>query len=182
MRFHPDQPPRVSPVRETPQELQDLQTLIDQSHARTRPHMRGIIHPDKYALSAGQVVKLLEGLRTVAVAAPAPNGDPLVGPMDGWFLHAKFFFSSSGDAVRIRGLRKRPRASIAYFEGERFLVNAHGHAELMYAGHPDVAEIDAVFRDHYGSSAFDWSERGVYVRLDADRFFTYSRTPEAFPG
>ena len=63
-------------------------------------------HPDKYALSAGQVVRLLEGLRTVAVA-------------------------------------------------ERFLVNADGHAELMYAGHSDVAEIDAVFRDHYGSSAFD---------------------------
>lgn len=36
------------------------------------------------------------------VATPAPNGDPLVGPMDGRFLHGKFFFSSGGDAVRIR--------------------------------------------------------------------------------
>jgi hypothetical protein len=25
------------------------------------------------------------------------------------------------------------------------------------------------------------SEHGVYVRLDADRFFTYSRSPEEFP-
>jgi len=169
-------------VRESPEEIRGLQALIDRSHARTRPHMRGIIHPGKYSLSAGQVVNLLGGMRTIAVAAPAPNGDPLVGPMDGWFLHGKFFFSSSDDAIRIRGLRRRPRASIAYFEGERFLLNAHGHAELMYAGHPDVGEIDAIFRDHYGSSAFDWSGRGVYVRLDADRFFTYSRTPEAFPG
>jgi hypothetical protein len=25
-------------------------------------------------------------MKTVAVAAPAPSGDPLVAPMDGWFL------------------------------------------------------------------------------------------------
>jgi uncharacterized Zn-binding protein involved in type VI secretion len=169
-------------VRETPAELTALQALIDTSHANTRPHMRGIIHPGKYSLTAVQVVKLLDGLKTIAVAAPAPNGDPLVGPMDGWFLHGKFLWSSGGDAIRIKGLRKRPRASVVYFEGERFAIIAHGHAELMYQGHPDVGEIDAIFKDHYESSAFDWSDHGVYVRLDADRFYTYSRTPDAFPG
>jgi general stress protein 26 len=168
-------------MRETAAELAGLQALIDRSLARTRPHMRAIVHPGKYSLNAKQVVNLLDGMKTVAVAAPAPNGDPLVAPMDGWFLHGKFYVSSSGDAVRIRGLRKRPRASIAYFEGERFLINAHGHAELMFKGHSDVAEIDAIFQDHYGGSAFDWSDEGVYVRLDADRFYTYSRMPEAFP-
>jgi general stress protein 26 len=167
-------------VRETPAEVAELQALIDRSLARTRPHMRSIIHPGKYSLTARQVVKLLDGMKTVAVAAPAPNGDPLVAPMDGWFLHGKFYFSSSGDAVRIHGLRKRPRASIAYFEGERFLISAHGHAELLLRGHRDVAEIDEIFEDHYGSSAFDWSDEGVYVRLDADRFYTYSRTPNSF--
>ena len=167
-------------MRETAAELAELQALIDRSHVRAKPHMAGIIHPGKYSLSAAQVVKLFDGMKTIAVAAPAPNGDPLVGPMDGWFLHGKFFFSSGGDAVRISGLRTRPRASAVYFEGERFAITAHGHAELMYEGHAQVAEIDAIFREHYGSSAFDWSAHGVYVRLDADRFYTYSRTPEAF--
>ena len=165
-------------VRETAAEVTELQALIDRSLARTRPHMRSIVHPGKYSLNAKQVVKLLDGMKTVA--APAPNGDPLVAPMDGWFLHGNFYFSSSGDAVRIRGLRKRPRASIPYFEGERFLINAHGHAELMFKSHPEVAEIDAIFGEHYGSSAFDWSDEGVYVRLDADRFYTYSRSPNSF--
>ena len=167
-------------MRETTAELAELQALIDRSLARTGPHMRAIVHPGKYSLNAKQVVKLLDGMKTIAVAAPAPNGDPLVAPMDGWFLHGKFYFSSGGDAVRIRGLQKRPRASVAYFEGERFLINAHGHAALMFKGHPDVAEIDSIFHDHYGGSAFDWSDEGVYVRLDADRFYTYSRTPDAF--
>jgi len=168
-------------VRETAKELATLQALIDRSLRRTGPHMKAIIHPGKYSLNASQVVKLLDGMKTVAVAAPAPNGDPLVAPMDGWFLHGKFFFSSSGDGVRINGLRKRARASIAYFDGERFLINAHGPVELMFKGHPEVDEIDAIFDRHYGSSAFDWSDEGVYVRLDADRFFTYSRTPQEFP-
>src|SRR5438445_6763429 len=136
-------------MRETAAEMTELQHLIDRSLARTRPHMRAIIHPEKYSLSAKQVVKLLDGMRTVAVAAPAPNGDPLVAPMDGWFVHGKFFFSSSGDSIRVKGLRKRPRASVAYFEGERFLINAHGAATLMFKGHPDVDEIDAIFGGHY---------------------------------
>ena len=63
-----------------------------------------------------------------------------------------------------------------YFDGERFAITAHGHAELMYQGHPEVGESDAMFREHNEGSTFDWSEHGVYVRLDA-----YSRTPEAFP-
>jgi len=168
-------------VRETVAELKALQSLIDRSLKRTGPHMKAIVHPGKYSLSAKQVVKLLDGMKTVAVAAPAPNGDPLVAPMDGWFLHGKFFFSSGGDSIRIKGLRKRPRASIAYFEGEKFLINAHGPVVLMFKGHPEVGEIDDTFKKHYGSSAFDWSDDGVYVRLDADRFFTYSRTPKEFP-
>jgi hypothetical protein len=166
-------------VRETAAELAGLQALIDTSHANTRPHMRGIIHPGTYSLTAKQVVKLLDGMKTVAVAAPAPNGDPLVGPMDGWFLLAKFF-SFGGDAVRIKGLRKRPRASIVYFEGERFAITAHGHAALMSQGHPEVGEVDAIFREHDGASAFEWREHGVCVRLDAGHFYTYSRTPTEF--
>ena len=168
-------------MRETPAELDALQALIDRSNERVGPHMRGIIHPGRFTLSARQTVKLLHGMHTIAVAAPSPNGDPLVGPMDGWFLHGKFFFSSSGDAARIRGLRRRPAASVVYFDREEFAITAHGRAELMFTGHPDVGEIDAVFRSHYRASAFDWSSEGVYVRLDADRFYTYSRTPERFP-
>ena len=111
-------------------ELATLQALIDRSFKRTGPHMKAIIDPGRYSLNARQVVKLIDGMKTVAVAALAPNGDPLVAPMDGWFLRGKFFFSSGGDSIRIKGLRKRPRASIAYFEGEKFLINAHGPVAL----------------------------------------------------
>ncbi len=161
-------------MRETANELVTLQVLIDRSLERTKPHMRSIIHPGEYTLNAKQVVKLLDGMKTVAVAAPAPNGDPLVAPMDGWFLHGKFFFSSSGDSIRIKGLRKRPRASIAYFEGEKFLINAHGpavrkEALLRRARSAHAKQMSAARPRDYGGSAFDWSDEGVYVRLEADR-------------
>ena len=32
------------------------------------------------------------------------------------------------------------------------------------------------------SATLTWGEGSLYVRLDADRFFTYSRTPKDFPG
>jgi general stress protein 26 len=165
-------------VRETSAELEELQALIDRSHKRMKPHMRSIVDPVQHALSAKQVVRLLDGMKTIAVAAPAPNGDPLVAPMEGIFLHGRFYFSSGNDAVRIQGLRRRPRASIACF-GEHFVINAHGHAELMSKGHPDAGEIDAIFKAQYGGSAFDMG--GLYVRLDADRFFASSWTPSEFP-
>src|SRR3989442_7752992 len=167
-------------MREPAAELAALQELIERSVNRAGPHMRGLIHPGKYTLSAAQVVRLLDGMKTIAVAAPAPNGDPLVGAMDGWFLHGKFFFSSAGDAVRIRGLRKRPSVSVVRFDGDAYAITAHGKATLMFERDPEVIEIDAIFRGHYGGSAFEWSDEGVYVRVDADRFYTYSRQPERF--
>lgn len=51
----------------------------------------------------------------------------------------------------------------------------------MPKGHPDVDDVHAVFKTQCGSSAFDWSDAGFCVRLGADRFFTYTRTPEDLP-
>ena len=82
----------MSGERENAAELRALQALIDRSHARTGPYMKSITQPEKYSLGAKQVVKLLDGMKTVAVGAPALSGDRLVAPMDG-------------------GLRARPRAS-----------------------------------------------------------------------
>jgi len=51
-------------VRETAAELKTLQDLIDRSHKRVCPHMGAITHPFKYALTATQVVQLLDGFST----------------------------------------------------------------------------------------------------------------------
>ena len=45
-------------VRETAKELATLQTLIDRSLKRTGPHMKAIIHPGEYSLSARLNVSL----------------------------------------------------------------------------------------------------------------------------
>jgi hypothetical protein len=39
----------------------------------------------------------------------------------------------------------------------------------------------SAFSRHYCGSAFDRSANGVYVKLDAIRFLTSSRTPKEFP-
>jgi hypothetical protein len=61
----------------------------------------------------------------------------------------------------------------------RSSISARPETLSGFAG--DVAEIDSIFRDHYRSSAFDWSDQGVLRARRCRRFHTYSRsTPESF--
>jgi hypothetical protein len=45
----------------------------------------------------------------------------------------------------------------------------------------ELATLQALIDRSHKRTGPHWSDEGVYVRLDADRFYTYSRTPEEFP-
>ena len=55
-----------------------------------------------------QVCQLLQGLRLLVVATVTADGRPLAGPVDGYFLHGSFYFSSGRNSVRMRHLAVRP--------------------------------------------------------------------------
>ncbi|MDR0345012.1 MAG: pyridoxamine 5'-phosphate oxidase family protein, partial [Nocardiopsaceae bacterium] len=80
-------------MHETPGELSQLQHLLDQSAALAGPHLRGIITDDR-RLTARQLSDQLTGLRLLVVATVTADGRPLAGPVDGFFLHGAFCFSS----------------------------------------------------------------------------------------
>jgi Pyridoxamine 5'-phosphate oxidase len=86
---------------ETPDDIDRLQRLLDDSAAGAGPHLRGIITGDR-RLSAAQVSRVLQGMRLLVVATVTADGRPLVGPVDGYFLHGSFYFSSGRDSVRVR--------------------------------------------------------------------------------
>jgi hypothetical protein len=46
--------------------------------------------------------------RLLVVATVAADGRPLAGPVDGYFLHGSFSFSSGRDSVRMCHLAARP--------------------------------------------------------------------------
>ena len=166
-------------VLETPGEIDRLQQLLDRSTAGAGPHLRGIISDDR-RLSAVQVCEKLQGMRLLVVATVTADGRPLAGPVDGYFLHGSFYFSSGRNSVRMRHLAARPAVSATYLAGEELAITVHGRAELFDVSDPAHGELRQAMLDHYlplqGPAFETWLDQidAVAARIAPDKMFTFS--------
>ena len=164
---------------ETPDELSDLQELLDRSAAGAGGHLRGII-TDERRLSAAQLAGKLTGMRLLVVATVTADGRPLAGPVDGYFLHGSFWFSSARDSVRMRHLAARPAVSATHLPGEELAVTVHGRAELVGLREPAGAELRQAMLDWYvprqGPEFETWLDAldAVAARIEPEKIFTFS--------
>jgi nitroimidazol reductase NimA-like FMN-containing flavoprotein (pyridoxamine 5'-phosphate oxidase superfamily) len=164
---------------ENPAEIDHLQQLLDRSAAGAGPHLRGII-TDERRLSARQVCERLQGMRLLVVATVTADGRPLAGPVDGYFLHGSFYFSSGRDSVRMRHLAARPAVSATHLPGEELAVTAHGRAELFDVRDPAHGELRQAMLDYYlprqGPEFETWLDQldAVGARIVAKKMFTFS--------
>jgi hypothetical protein len=163
---------------ETPEELTRLQALLDTSMAGAGPHLRDII-TDERRLNAWELTERLQGMRLLVLATVTADGRPLAGPVDGYFLHGTFWFSSGHDAVRIRHLAARPACSATHLPGEELAVTVHGRAERFGLDEPAFGELRQAMLDEYlpkqGSSFEEWLDNAgaVGVRIVPQRMFTF---------
>lgn len=163
---------------ETASEIRELQDLLDRSAASAGSHLRGII-TDERRLSADQLCSRLQGMVLLAVATTTADGRPLCGPVDGYFLHGSFWFSSGRDSVRMRHLRHRPAVSATHLPGEQLAVTVHGRAELLELKGRQGAEMRQAMLDHYvplqGPQFEEWLDEldGLGARIHAERMFTF---------
>src|SRR3984885_11212842 len=165
---------------ETPEELTNLQAVLDGSMASAGPHLRDIITDDR-RLTAVELTERLQGMRLLVLATVTADGRPLAGPVDGYFLHGSFWFSSARDSVRMRHLAARPAVSATHLPGEELAVTVHGRAaELFDLRDPAGAELRQAMLDHYvplqGPQFETWLNDidGVGARIAADKMFTFS--------
>src|ERR1700759_656469 len=133
---------------ETAEELGNLQRLLDHSMAGAGEHLRGIITGER-RLSAADLAARLQGMRLLTVATVTADGGPLAGPVDGYFLHGTFWFSSGRNSVRMRHLAARPAVSATHLPGEELAVTMHGRAELVGPREPAGAELRQAMLDWY---------------------------------
>src|SRR5579871_6703559 len=144
---------------ETSLEMERLQTLLDASMASAGPHLRGIIS-DERRLDARQLTARLQGLCLLVLATSTADGRPLAGPVDGYFLHGTFWFSSGRESVRMRHMAARPAVSASYLPGEELAVTVHGRAECHGLRDPACAELRQAMLDAYlpkqGPSFAEW--------------------------
>jgi nitroimidazol reductase NimA-like FMN-containing flavoprotein (pyridoxamine 5'-phosphate oxidase superfamily) len=165
-------------VHETPEDLTALQDLLDRSYAAAGPHLLRIHTPER-RLTAQQVAERLTGMRLLALATVTADCRPIVGPVDGVFLHGAFHFGSSPDSARFRHIARRPQVSATHLPGEELAITVHGRAVPVDVRAQEGAELRRVLLDiylpRYGES---WESEvldsgAVYARIDAEKMFTY---------
>jgi nitroimidazol reductase NimA-like FMN-containing flavoprotein (pyridoxamine 5'-phosphate oxidase superfamily) len=164
-------------VEETAADLERLQQLLDDSYASAGAHLKEIISPER-RLSAAAVAERLQGMCLLALATVTADGRPIVGPVDGVFYRAAFYFGSSPDSLRFRHIRARPQVSATHLPGEELAVTVHGRAvPIDVNGEHDGGfrrTLLATYVPRYGEEWASFLDGGpVYARIDADRMFTF---------
>ncbi|GGS76170.1 hypothetical protein GCM10010156_38670 [Planobispora rosea] len=155
-------------MHETPEELGELQALLDSSLSRSTSHLRSIINRER-TLTAEQLTRVLTGMCTLALSTVTAKGEPRISGADGHFLHGKWHFGTARDAAKARHLAARPAVSAAHMRGEDLGVFTHGTVEILNPRDGDPAAdwpgLLAYFKGFYGDDAFDWDNDVVYYRL-----------------
>jgi general stress protein 26 len=165
----------MSAMYETAAEMVALQELLDTSRAGATAHLRDIIN-DERAMSAAELVKALDGMRTLSVATVTARGEPRISALDGHFLHATWTFSTDGSSAKARHLAARPAVSVAFIDGERLGVFAHGRAISIGESDPDWAQTLEHWTAYYGSSPLTWGPDIRIYRLRPSWMVAFAST------
>jgi pyridoxamine 5'-phosphate oxidase-like protein len=162
-------------VRETPEDLDRLQALIDRSIEHASPFLHRSFQMPEHSLSAAQLAARLEGSLTVALATVTARGEPRVAPIDAFFLRGHFHVPTVAESLRARHAASRPGVSLTYFEGKDLAVIAHGEASIVGSDATEFDELDSVQVACGHQSVREWEGTGVYLRVDARSLFTFTR-------
>ncbi|HEX3239110.1 MAG TPA: pyridoxamine 5'-phosphate oxidase family protein [Solirubrobacterales bacterium] len=164
-------------MKETQAELEQLQAVIDRSYAGAGVHLLRIHTPER-RLDAAGVAERMTAMRLLALATAGPSGRPVVGPVDGIFLHGAFHFGSAPESVRARHIAARPEVSATHLPGEELAITVHGRAVPVDVNAPEGAELRQTLLDiyvpRYGESWVEMLESGaIYWRLEPERMFAF---------
>ncbi len=173
-------------MHETPDDLAELQGLLDRSFANAGSHLLSIIDPSR-RLNARQLSEMLTGMRVLNLATVTSKGEPRIGPVDGHFHRGRWYFGSSPESFRFKHIRARPAVSAAHTVGEQLAVIVHGTAVIIDLMSPERDAFRAQLMETYGKDpAFatylekhgvdwdDWFGSALYARIDAEKMFTFA--------
>ena len=164
-------------MHERPDDLEQLQRVLDASFAAGGSHLTGIATPER-RLDAGDLAERLTGMRLLVLATSTRDGRPINAPVDGIFYRGRFHFGSSPESLRYRHLCERPTVSATHLPDESLAVTVHGDAELVDVQSAEHAEFKQTLLDIYTPRFGDgWAEMldagAWYARIEPRRMFTF---------
>jgi hypothetical protein len=168
-------------MRETPQDVEQFQTLLDRRVERAGPFLRDSFEMPEHSLSAAQLVRHLQGVQTVALATVTARGEPRVAPIGAIFYRGRFYIPTVATAARTKHVARRPAVSLTYyFDGDDPAIIVHGKAAIVRPEDADFAPVEQIQRESRSTSVRDWGE-GVYLRIEPDAMYTYAPDVASYP-
>lgn len=158
-----------------------LQELIDRSAAGRGPHLRRQFGGADHVLSGGQLRRYWGLSKPIALATATLNGAPRVAPVDGLLRDAALYVPTAVDAVRVSHVRARPDVGFTHWVSDYIAVSGHGTGRILTPADEEFATVDGTYVDASWWQPYRSTGRGVYVRIDLARLFTWAREPESFP-
>ena|GEM_PF-1338724 len=167
---------------ETDGELQAVQALLDSSFASAGEHLTGIISPER-RLTAAELCAYLTGVKHLVVSTVSATCEPRCSAVDGLFLHASLWFSTSATLLKARHLERRPALSAAHVIGD-VGVFVHGLARVTCGATDAAAALSHSWSDVYGSGTPEvWVSTpsdARCVQIAATSLFTYAFSRDRF--
>ncbi|TCP56889.1 pyridoxamine 5'-phosphate oxidase [Tamaricihabitans halophyticus] len=167
---------------ETPDELHSLQALLDTSLSGSSSHLNSIVRPAESTLDAKQIVRVCQGMCTLAIATVTRRGEPRISGADGHLLHGRWIFGTHRQAAKARHLAARPGISATFMLGEQLGIFTHGHAVPLNpegtSSDPTWSTVRDYLVNHYDGDGDDpfWDEN-VWYRIDPSWMVAYSADP-----
>jgi hypothetical protein len=165
---------------ESEAEMRELQALLDRSLGNSGVHMGHIVTPE-HRLTAGQLVAYLQDVKHVSFGTVTAKGEPFVSPLDSFFIHGRFWVSTSGTAVKARHVVRQAAVSLCHVVRDDIGIWVHGRARILRKDDGEVADYDRIATRVYGSSPFGWEEDIIVMPVEPRAMFAYAQHPGSFP-
>jgi hypothetical protein len=135
------------------------------------------------SLTARQLARYLEGLRTVSLATVTARGEPRVATVTAQFVDGCYVVPTVAHAARTRHLRRRPGVSVSEYAGTELAIIVHGTADLIDLDDPRFAALDERYRALSGGAGpSSWGGGGpVYIRIQPAVMFAHAHDPALYP-
>ncbi|GCE08460.1 pyridoxamine 5'-phosphate oxidase family protein [Dictyobacter aurantiacus] len=166
-------------MKETPEDLQHLQIILDQSFEQAGSFLRHSFQMPDHSLSAAQLVRYLQGFTYIAFATATSRGEPRVAPIGSLFYRGHFYLPTTMSALRVKHIKRQSAVSLTHFAENSLAIIVHGHARILIPTHPEFAVIEQIQRAIQQGSPREWGD-GAYLRVEADVIYTYARYPERY--
>ncbi len=113
-------------MRETPEDIERLQALLDNSIERAGAFLLRSFQMPEHSLTAQELIDCWQGVHTVALATVTTKGEPRVAPIGSLLYRDDIYLPTVATAARTRHILKRPAVSLTLFHenGLAILVRA----------------------------------------------------------